>query len=108
MFGSGLDIIETTGHLRKWREDLDLLRAAGVSDLRYPAPGHRIESSPGHFDFTWMDEPMSHRWRQGMNPVIDLLHHTSFPDWLDNSRRKGTGKRADRWRSRSRMPAANT
>lgn len=82
--GSGLDIIETTGHLHKWREDLDLLRSAGVRDLRYAAPWHRIEKSPGSFDFSWMDKPMQHIRRHGMDPVIDLLHHTSFPDWLEN------------------------
>jgi len=82
--GSGTDILETTGHLERWREDLDMLRAAGIDNLRYSAPWHRIESSPGNFDFSWMDKPMAHMREQGMKPVIDLVHHTSFPDWLEN------------------------
>lgn len=82
--GSGTDVLETTRHLAKWREDLDLLRATGLHDLRYSAPWHRIERTPGEFDFSWMDQPMRHMRQHGMRPVIDLLHHTSFPDWLEN------------------------
>ncbi len=82
--GSGMDIIETTGHLEQWREDLDLLFASGMKNLRYSAPWHRIEASPGVFDFSWIDQPMRHMRQMGMKPVIDLLHHTSFPDWLDS------------------------
>jgi beta-glucosidase/6-phospho-beta-glucosidase/beta-galactosidase len=80
--GSGTDIIETTGHLLQWRDDIDLLYNAGIRDLRYSAPWHRIEARFGRFDFTWMDLPMEHMRERGMTPVIDLLHHTSFPDWL--------------------------
>ena len=82
--GSGVDVLETTRHLENCCEDLDLLRRAGVKNLRYPAPWHRIEASPDHFDFAWMDKPMQHMRREGMKPVIDLLHHTSFPEWLEN------------------------
>lgn len=82
--GSGTDILATTRHLELWQDDLDLLAGASVRDLRYSAPWHRIEPSPGVFDFSWMDAPMRHLRNRGMNPVIDLLHHTSFPEWLEN------------------------
>ncbi len=80
--GSGTDILATTRHIERWRDDLDLLRSAGMNDLRYSIPWHRIEQHPGRFDFSWMDGPMDHLRKTGMNPVVDLLHHTSFPDWL--------------------------
>src|SRR4051812_12411909 len=81
--GSGTDILGTTRHIDRWREDLDLLLESGITDLRYSIPWHRIEQQRGHFDFSWTDGPMEHMRRNGMKPVVDLLHHTSFPDWLE-------------------------
>ncbi|MDQ1474712.1 MAG: hypothetical protein QOJ99_6192 [Bryobacterales bacterium] len=81
--GSGTDILATTRHLERWREDLDLLKSSGIVDLRYSVPWHRIEQVPGEYDFSWIDGPMEHMRRQRMFPIIDLLHHTSFPDWLE-------------------------
>ena len=82
--GSGTDILATTRHTERWEHDLDLLRHAGIRDLRYSVPWHRIEQQRGEFDFSWLDGPMEHMRRNGMDPVVDLLHHTSFPDWLEN------------------------
>jgi hypothetical protein len=56
--GCGTDILETTRHIERWRHDLGLLHAAGIHDLRYSAPWHRLEHVPGSFDFRWMDGPM--------------------------------------------------
>jgi beta-glucosidase/6-phospho-beta-glucosidase/beta-galactosidase len=80
--GYRTDILETTRHIERWQDDLDMLRDAELSDLRYSAPWHRIERQPGEFDFSWLDGPMQYMRDNGMRPVVDLLHHTSFPDWL--------------------------
>jgi beta-glucosidase/6-phospho-beta-glucosidase/beta-galactosidase len=81
--GAGADILGTTRHIELWEQDLQMLRGAGISELRYSIPWHRIEVSPGEFDWRWMDGPMGFLERHGMNPIVDPLHHTSFPDWLD-------------------------
>ncbi len=81
--GCGTDVLQTTRHTEKWNSDLEMLRNAGIFDLRYSAPWHSIESRPGHYDWSWMDRPMNAMRRSGMRPVMDPLHHTSFPDWLE-------------------------
>ena len=60
-----------------------MLFEAGVRQLRYSAPWHRIERVQGVFDFTWFDKPMRYMRTHGMHPVIDPIHHISFPDWLE-------------------------
>lgn len=80
--GSGKDVLGTTNHISRWRHDLELLLQSHLSELRYPIPWHRIESRPGDFDFRWIDGPLEFMRRNGMRPIVDPLHHTSFPDWL--------------------------
>lgn len=76
------DVAETTGHDRRWREDLELLRSTGVRRLRYPIRWHRVESEPGSFDWSETDRVMRHIRDLGMAPIVDLVHHTSYPRWL--------------------------
>lgn len=82
IFGTGQDIFGTTHHLDLWREDLTRLRNAGISELRYSIPWHRIERTPGVYDWKWMDQPLQFMEEAGMQPIADPLHHTSFPEWL--------------------------
>ena len=82
--GFGTDILDTTNHTKLWRKDLEMLRKAGVRALRYSIPWHRIEHRPGEFDFSWIDGPMRHMESTGMTPIVDPMHHTSFPDWLED------------------------
>jgi beta-glucosidase/6-phospho-beta-glucosidase/beta-galactosidase len=84
LMGSGTDILGTTRHIERWQDDLRMLRTASLQRLRYSMPWHRIERSPGSFDFTWIDGPMSFMARNGMTPILDPLHHISFPDWLED------------------------
>ncbi|HEV7865429.1 MAG TPA: family 1 glycosylhydrolase [Acidimicrobiia bacterium] len=77
-----VDVLETTGHVDRWREDLALLAETGVRRLRYPIRWHRIETEPGEFDWTFTDEVLGHLHDTGMRPIVDLLHHTSYPAWL--------------------------
>jgi beta-glucosidase/6-phospho-beta-glucosidase/beta-galactosidase len=79
---SGTDILGTTRHMERWRHDLELLRSSGITQLRYSVPWHRIERNAGEFDFRWLDGPMQFMRDSRMRPILDPLHHISFPDWL--------------------------
>ncbi len=77
-----VDVLETTGHVARWREDLDLLRQTGVERVRYPVRWHRIEHRPREFDWSATDEVLGYLHDTGMVPMVDLVHHTSYPRWL--------------------------
>jgi beta-glucosidase/6-phospho-beta-glucosidase/beta-galactosidase len=77
------DIAETTGHDLRWREDLELLRHLGVRRVRYPIRWHRIEEIEGSFDWAATDEVMNYLRSSGFEPIVDLVHHTSYPGWLE-------------------------
>ena len=80
--GFDVDVLETTGHVHRWREDLELMRASGVTRLRYPIRWHRIETAPGVFDWTATDAVLGYMQDNGFRPIVDLVHHTSYPRWL--------------------------
>src|SRR4051794_30807689 len=77
-----VDCFESTLHHERWREDLAAVRAAGVVDLRYPLRWHRIELEPGRYDWHHTDAVLGHLHDEGMRPIVDLVHHTSYPAWL--------------------------
>lgn len=77
-----VDVAEMTGHSVRWREDLALLRCAGVTKLRYPIRWHRIETEPGVFDWSYTDEVLDYLGERGFDPIVDLVHHCSYPLWL--------------------------
>ena len=77
------DVTQTTGHDRRWREDIALLQHAGVRQLRYPVLWHRVESEPGRYDWRHTDEVLGHLHDAGLHVIADLVHHTSYPRWLD-------------------------
>lgn len=85
------DVLETTQHDVRWKDDLRLLASCHVRQLRYPMRWHRIEPEEGRFDWEHIDEVMGTMHDQGFEPVVDLLHHTSYPLWLGDfsSRRFG-------------------
>src|SRR3954453_7800811 len=83
LMGSSTDILGTTRHIERWKEDLQLLHSASLMQLRYSVPWHRIEQTRGTYDFSWLDGPMAYMESNGMTPILDPLHHISFPDWLD-------------------------
>jgi beta-glucosidase/6-phospho-beta-glucosidase/beta-galactosidase len=64
-------------------EDLRLAAKCGMEQLRYSVPWHTIERVPGTYDWTWIDDAMSHMRALGIDPILDPLHHTSFPHWLE-------------------------
>jgi len=77
-----VDVAETTGHIARWRADLELLASCGVSRLRYPVRWHRVERERGQFDWRETDEVFAWMRDNGLRPIPDLLHHTSYPRWL--------------------------
>ncbi len=83
IYGSGLDVLETTHHLEFWKADLRRLCDAGIRELRYPVPWHRIEREHGQWDWKWIDGPIRFMQEIGLEPILDPLHHVSFPDWLN-------------------------
>lgn len=76
------DVLETTQHTQRWREDLLLMKASHVTRVRYPLRWHRIEPEPGQFDWSHTDEVLGYMHDNGFEPIVDLLHHTSYPLWL--------------------------
>lgn len=79
-----LDITEINGHSARWRDDLRLLAALGIRRVRLPVRWHRVETVPGVYDFTHTDEVMRRVRELGMSPIVDFVHHTSYPRWLDD------------------------
>jgi beta-glucosidase len=77
------DVAETTGHDISWKQDLQLLAATGVKRLRYPVRWHRVEADEGQYDWSDTDRVMHYLRDHGFEPIIDLVHHTSYPRWLD-------------------------
>lgn len=77
------DVLDCTQHVTFFRDDLQLVRDGGMRSLRYPAPWHRIEREPGQYDWEWMDQAMETLAEFELDPIIDPIHHTSFPKWLD-------------------------
>ena len=77
-----VDIMETTRHDVRWRQDLELLGSCGVRRLRYPVRWHRVERTAGVFDWRSTDEVLDYLLDAGFSPIIDLCHHTSYPRWV--------------------------
>ena len=80
--GTGVDALDVTGHHTRWRTDLQHLQDAGVRHVRYPLRWQRIQPAPGTFDWAGTDAVMGHLHDTGAVPIVDLVHHTSYPDWL--------------------------
>jgi beta-glucosidase/6-phospho-beta-glucosidase/beta-galactosidase len=78
------DVFETTQHDVRWREDLELARSCGVTRLRYPIRWHRVEREPGRFDWRETDEVLAYMRDTGLRPIVDLVHHTSYPRWIES------------------------
>ena len=77
-----VDVAESSGHIHRRASDLRLLRDSGVRRLRYPIRWHRVEPEAGRFDWRDADESFAILGELGMTPIVDLVHHTSYPRWL--------------------------
>lgn len=82
IFGSGRDVLQTTRHTEFFCEDLGLVQSCGLGTMRYSAPWHTIERESGVYDWTWLDKSLNCLRGRGIEPILDPLHHTSFPEWM--------------------------
>jgi beta-glucosidase/6-phospho-beta-glucosidase/beta-galactosidase len=78
-----VDVLELSRHLEYTGEDLRLVRDTGLTTLRYSAPWHRIQPAEDAWDWSWMDRAMACIRSLGIDPILDPLHHVSFPAWLE-------------------------
>ncbi|HLM18452.1 MAG TPA: family 1 glycosylhydrolase [Acidimicrobiia bacterium] len=78
-----VDVLESTGHVERFHSDLALLSAFGIRRLRYPVRWHRVEAEPGRLDWSETDRTLGELQAWGFDPIVDLVHHTSYPAWLD-------------------------
>lgn len=86
-----VDVAEATGHADRWREDLELLRSFGVEHVRYPVRWHRVEADPARWDWDETAEILDYMRERGLRPIVDLLHHTSYPRWVGDFGSPGFG-----------------
>jgi hypothetical protein len=71
-----------TGHAEHWDDDLEHLLSVGVRHLRFPLRWQRIEPAPGCFDWDETDRVLGRLRDRGAVPIVDLVHHTTYPRWL--------------------------
>ena len=81
------DQLEECGHYDRYVEDIGLVRELGLKVLRYGLPLHRTWLGDGRYDWGFADLAMAEVRRQGITPILDLMHF-GLPDWVggfDNS-----------------------
>lgn len=80
--GERLDLMQATRHDELAMQDYAALRGFGILAVRDGIRWHRIETTPGHYDFT-ADLPMVRAACQTGTQVIWDLCHYGWPDDLD-------------------------
>ena len=77
-----VDVLGQTEHDIRYAADFALAASVGIHTLRIAAPWQRIEKERGKYDFRWFGPYMDKLQEMGIEPILDPLHHTSFPSWL--------------------------
>ncbi|NJM55881.1 MAG: beta-glucosidase [Verrucomicrobiae bacterium] len=80
--GRRLDLVESTGHDRWYREDYRRLRALGIAACREGLRWHRVERRPGRYDWSQVVPMVRAAADEGIQVVWDILHF-GWPDGLD-------------------------
>ncbi|HYC54119.1 MAG TPA: family 1 glycosylhydrolase [Candidatus Binatia bacterium] len=75
------DQLAECGHYERLPQDVALVRDLGLKVLRYGLPYYSIHRAAGSYDWSFADEAMAEIRRQGITPILDLLHF-GVPDWL--------------------------
>jgi beta-glucosidase/6-phospho-beta-glucosidase/beta-galactosidase len=78
----GTDVLEGTRHNERFKDDFALVKALGITRLRYPASWNYVERTPGVFDWSALDPKMESLQALELTPIIDLVHHTSIPEMV--------------------------
>ena len=80
--GRRLDLLASTAHDRFFEQDYRALRRHGIGAVRDGLRWHRIETSPGRYDWSsWL--PMLRAARDADTQVVWDLCHYGWPDDLD-------------------------
>jgi hypothetical protein len=79
-----VDVAELTDHVGRWPDDLAAGLCAGVRRFRQPLRWHRIEAEPGCYDWREADAQLGRLHDTGVTAIVDLLHHSSYPRWMDD------------------------
>ncbi len=77
------DQLRECRHYECYKEDIALVKELGLKVLRYGLPYYSIHQGPGKFDWEFADLAMAEIKRQGITPILDLMHF-GVPDWLGN------------------------
>lgn len=77
--GIRMDELAKTGHYDRVEEDIRLVRELGVRYLRYGIPIQRANPTAGRYDWDFADRAMGALQREGVVPIVDLLHF-GLPD----------------------------
>ena len=78
-----VDQMESCGHYRQWRTDVDCVEALGIHFLRYGPPLHLTWLAPGRYDWEFADITFADLKRRDIISIVDLCHF-GVPDWLGN------------------------
>ncbi|HEV7299386.1 MAG TPA: family 1 glycosylhydrolase [Tepidisphaeraceae bacterium] len=77
-----VDQFDWTQHNRFWRDDFKRAKEElGITHLRYALPWHKLETSPGKFDWAMADERIEALDKLGINLMLDVMHFGT-PLWL--------------------------
>lgn len=77
-----VDQFDWTQHNRFWKEDLRRAKEElGITHMRYALPWHKIEPSPGVYDWAEADERIAEFDRLGIELMLDVMHFGT-PLWL--------------------------
>jgi beta-glucosidase/6-phospho-beta-glucosidase/beta-galactosidase/glycosyltransferase involved in cell wall biosynthesis len=77
-----VDQFDWTQHNRFWRDDLRRAKdELGITHMRYALPWHKIEATPGSFDWTMADERIAEFDKLGIELMLDVMHFGT-PLWL--------------------------
>lgn len=79
-----VDELQSTRHYQHWREDLLLTSDLGIRVLRYGVPYYRVNTNPGVYDWSFLDEVLAEMRLLRIEPILDLCHF-GMPSWLGNS-----------------------
>ncbi len=105
--GRRLDVIAATAHDRFAVRDYARVSRLGIRTVRDGARWHRIERSPGRYDFSSL-LPMVRAAREaGVQVIWDLCHY-GWPDGLDIFRPEFVDRFAEYSRAVARLIAAET
>ena len=80
--GCRVDVAASSGHDSLCEQDYALLQSAGVRTVRDALRWHRIQPTPGEYDWSTFTAMLDAAHRTGTEVIWDLCHW-GVPDWVD-------------------------